>query len=131
MVVMVSHVLLGIALVGTISDYNPGNHLQFVDSRFNSIEVQYEALAEGTGSEENAAQTTSQLLAAQRQFHMGLSDWIAEGEDVDAGQAMRVLQVSGLFDAYLSSRILQLDGNADAERDADQIAKVLDRILDY
>ncbi len=104
--------------------YDPSLHLAFIEKRMAVVAATRNDLQAAKLPLRDAVRRLGGMLGQSRKLQNQLTGY-ASGSSSSAGKSLRLIQVAGLFDAYLSSSILELDGDADSG----DLAKSLEKRL--
>lgn len=98
---------------GDTPKYDPAKHLAFIEKRMADVGKTVADIKASKIELRAAVQKLGTMLGESRKLQSSLSAYM-KTVSAGSGKALRIIQVSGLFDAYLSSAILELDGDADS-----------------
>jgi len=104
--------------------YDPARHLAFIEKRMGDASKAVADIKASKIELRAAVQKLGTILGESRKLQGSLSAYIKSAK-TGSGKTLRLIQVSGLFDAYLSSAILELDGDADSGELATSLEKRL------
>jgi len=124
MIGMVSCVAVFVLQAGN-EPYSPDRHRSTIKSSFTSAEAAMKSFAAKKATRDETAAKLGKLMGTSRRLQTSLNFWMQQGQKVDGQKAIRVIQLSGTFDAYISSSILGLEGDATSR----EFGKVLSRRL--
>lgn len=119
---MVSAILcFGAMLVGQAAPYDPGRHAGFLDQRFTLIRETIRKLDAKKIEVKVAVERLGKTLGECRRLQPQITEYMNK-QSGNSTRVLRLIQAQGLFEAYLSSEILALDGDAESK----SLGKVLE-----
>jgi len=105
--------------------YTIARHTATLRGSFQTAESAMKSFAAKQKTKQETASALGKLMGTSRRLQTSLNFWMQQGQKVDGQQAIRIIQLSGTFDAYVSSTILGLEGDATSR----EFGKVLARRL--
>jgi hypothetical protein len=119
--------ILVVAMVA--EGYSPDLHLQTVAKRLEEIKVKIAASEDGAATKATVGRLLGQYIGEDRKDQAALSAFLRSAKGDQAVVALKVVRVSGLWQAYLSSAVLALDGDTESRDLRDMIDRRLTRLL--
>lgn len=120
---MCSLLCLG-AILTSQTSYEPGKHAAFLEQRFESTRNTIRNLETKKIEMRVAVERLGATLGECRRLQSGLTEWMQKQTGQNT-RAIRLIQTHGLFEAYLTSEILAIDGDAESK----SLVKVLEMRL--
>jgi hypothetical protein len=119
---MVSAILcFGAMLASQAAPYDPGRHAGFLDQRFTLIRETIRKLDAKKIEVKVAVERLGKTLGECRRLQPQITEYMNK-QSGNSTRVLRLIQAQGLFEAYLSSEILALDGDAESK----SLGKVLE-----
>lgn len=120
---VVSWAILATAMAA--DTYSPDQHLATIAKRLEEVRTKLVATEDGAASKGSVGRLMGQYIGEDRREQAALSSFLRNAKGEQAGLALRVVRVSGMWQAYLSSAVLALDGDPESR----DLRDVLDRRL--
>lgn len=105
----------------TGATWDPGKHAALLDAQFTTVEQTVRNLETKRIDAKTAVGRLGEVLGESRKAQDRLNQGIRGSLGTKSTLVLRIVQAQGVFDAYVSSRILALDGDADSK----DLARVL------
>lgn len=122
---MVSAILCyGVMVLSQAAPYDPGRHAGFLEQRFTLIRETIRKLDAKKIELKVAVERFGKTLGECRRLQPQITDYMNK-QSGSSTRVLRLVQTQGLFEAYLSSEILALDGDAESK----SLVKVLEARL--
>lgn len=118
-----------LALVFAPGDYTPSRHAAFLSDRFAMAQ---EAVKRGQTGRMTRAQVVDRLatiLGECRALQGPLNDFLAKGASPGEAPVLRLVQLHGLLEAYVTANLLALDDDQDARSLARSLEQQIARRL--
>lgn len=104
--------------------FSPAEQVAFLTASQRTVEEQWNHAVDQPGQKGDAIRRLGRVVGESRKRQMELSLWIRDTKDANPETALRMVQLSGLFDAYTASVLIALqDDSARSARLADELEK--------
>ncbi|MCU0315905.1 MAG: hypothetical protein MUC92_04880 [Fimbriimonadaceae bacterium] len=97
------------------ANYEPGQHISLISTRLKEAQEVARRADDQKITSTEAANQIGKLLGENRRNQAHLTTFVQSARRDQSAIALRTIQLSGLFDAYLASTLLGLDGDSQAK----------------
>ncbi|HRF59703.1 MAG TPA: hypothetical protein PLH94_07295 [Fimbriimonadaceae bacterium] len=112
---MIASLVCYAALVGIQpATYDPARHKAFLEREFTATRESVRNLETKKLDLRTVVTRLGKSLGDSRRLQPGLTGWM-QSQKGQATQAMKLIQLQGLFEAYLSSQVLAIDGDSNSK----------------
>ena len=112
---MIASLVCYAALVGIQpATYDPARHKAFLEREFTATRESVRNLETKKLDLRTVVTRLGKSLGDSRRLQPGLTGWM-QSQKGQATQAIKLIQLQGLFEAYLSSQVLAIDGDSNSK----------------
>lgn len=108
--------------------YDPARHRAFLEREFVAARDAVRSLETKKLDLRTVVTRLGKSLGESRRLQPGLTGWM-QSQKGQATQAMKLIQLQGLFEAYVSSQVLAIDGDANSKTLAKALELQLAKIV--
>lgn len=109
--------------------YAPDQHLATITRRFEEVKPKIASSEDGAVAKGTLGRLLGQYLGEDRRQQAALSAYLRAAKGEQASSVLKLVRVSALWQAYLSSAVLALDGDAESKDLRDVLERRIARLL--
>lgn len=96
---------------GQASPYDVSKHITFLDSNFQIVRSTSSDLLTRKIDAKTGVARLGEILGQSRRLQLDLTTWLKTHPKAPGKRIMRLIQVQDLFEAYLATELIALDGD--------------------
>lgn len=100
---------------GQPAPYDLARHVTYLDSKFQIVRETASALATRKIDAQEGVRKLGEILGESRKLQADLTAWLKSHPQSPGKRVMRLIQAQDLFEGYLATELLALDGDLDSK----------------